>query len=1096
MISWKVLGLPRCLQPPEKVVCVFPSDDLHTHLCVPTLRMTILERYLAALLVIVYWPVVLAADEAQPVDFNSEIRPLLSDRCYTCHGPDEENREADLRLDIEEYAKESVIVPGDRDASELYLRVSSTDPDVRMPPADSKLSLSDDEIQRIGRWIEQGAKWNVHWSFVPPRPAAVPEVGDPTWPRNAIDRFILAQLDRAGLTPAPSASPEKLIRRATFDLTGLPPSLDQLDVFLSDPSPDAYERLIDRLLASEAFGERMAAAWLDVARYSDTYGYQVDRDRFVWPWRDWVIKAFNTNMPYDEFATWQLAGDLLPDATDEQILATTFNRLHPQKVEGGSVPEEFRIEYVADRNQTFATAFLGLTLECARCHDHKYDPITQREYYQLTAFFDKIDEAGLYSYFTNSIPTPTLLLLDDAKKQELNELNDHIADEEAKLAALRPTQRAAFEQWLQQRSTGGSPVRVDPPSSADHDATADNPSSPADRHSHLAAIPGQIAHLTFEDANEIGGNQLVPGYQGNAVKLTGDDAIGLNVGNFARSEPFSISLWMNTPDEKERAVVFHRSRAWTDAGSRGYQLLIEDGCLSASLIHFWPGNAIRVRTIEKVPLDQWFHVTVTYDGSSQASGLRIYVDGELAGSEAVRDSLYKNISGGGGDNIAIGERFRDRGFTGGLVDEFRVFSRELTAIEVSQLHDGVSLQETLATPADALSDSQKEDLFAFYLATADRAYQDQLASLQQTRQKRNQLIDGVQEIMVMRETPAPRQTYLLKRGAYDAHGDAVDAATPAVFGSFPADQPRNRLGLARWLTSPEHPLTARVAVNRLWQLCFGEGLVRTAEDFGSQGDGPSHPQLLDWLAQDFVTHNWDVKRLLKQITTSATYRQSSQASRELLARDPQNRLLARAPSYRWGAEMLRDNVLLVSGLLVDKLGGAPVRPYEVEESFKPVKRDQGDGLYRRSVYTYWKRTGPAPAMMTLDAAKRDVCRVRRERTSSPLQAFVLLNDPQFVEAAKMLAQRMIAQHGDDTDAVLRDIFRTLTSRLPSDEESLVLHELFAQQRSYFHENPSRATEFLATGDAQVDPALDAVHLAAMGVVANTLMNYDECVMKK
>ena len=703
----------------------FPSNTTYaierTHL-----RKAILERYFACLLILVCFRASAAADESPPVDFNFEIRPIFSDRCYKCHGPDGENREADLRLDLEASAKESAIVPGNLDESELYARVSSSDPDVRMPPPDSKLSLTEKEIQLLGRWIEQGAKWNEIWSFVPPRQIALPEIYDRSWPRNAIDLFVLARLERAGLAPSPPAPREKLIRRTTFDLTGLPPSLEQLDAFLSDTSPDAFGRLVDKLLASDAFGERMAAVWLDVARYSDTYGFQVDRDRHVWPWRDWVIKAFNENMPYDKFVTWQLAGDLLPAATDEQILATTFNRLHPQKVEGGSVPEEFRVEYVADRNQTFATAFLGLTLECARCHDHKYDPITQREYYQLFAFFDKVDEAGLYSYFTNSVPTPTLLLMDDATKVKLGDLTARVAEEEAKLAVQRSTQRAAFQQWLQQRSTGGSPVKNDSPSSEDSDATSNNPSSTEPHQSHVVEIPGQLAHLTFETAKEIGANKMVPGYRGNAVRLTGDDAVGLKVGNFARCEPFSIGLWMNTPDEKERAVVFHRSRAWTDAASRGYQLLIEEGRLSASLIHFWPGNAIRVRTVEKMPLNEWIHVAVTYDGSSRAEGLRIHINGRPTETEIVRDNLYKNITGGGGDNIVIGERFRDRGFTNGLVDEFRVFSRELTSIEVQQLHDGRSLQEALVTPADGLNGRQAESLYAFYLATSDSGYQDQL----------------------------------------------------------------------------------------------------------------------------------------------------------------------------------------------------------------------------------------------------------------------------------------------------------------------------------------------------------------------------------
>ncbi len=583
--------------------------------------------------------------EDTSVSFSDEVRPILSDKCFKCHGPDEGAREADLRLDLRDDA-EYVLSPDDPEESELLRRILSDDPDEVMPPPKSKMSLSAGEIDTLRQWIRQGATYQQHWAFAPIQEVTIPSVDDTDWPQNAIDFFILSRLQRAGLRPAPPASREKLIRRLSFDLTGLPPTIDEIDAFLGDKGPDAYERLVDRLLEKSAYGERMAGDWLDVARYSDTYGYQVDRDRFVWPWRDWVIEAFNENMPYDQFITWQLAGDLLPDATDQQILATTFNRLHPQKVEGGSVPEEFRVEYVADRNHTFATAFLGLTLECCRCHEHKYDPISQTEYYQLFAFFNNIDEAGLYSYFTPSVPTPTLLLADDDAKAKMAEIEQKIAASEAQLHELAEQRDSEFESWLAHR-----PDKVE--------------------------VPGQVAHESFEDYQH-DSNQTVPGKSGKAVRLTGDDGIGLKVGNFTRFQPFSVSLWMNTPDVKDRAVVFHRSRAWTDAGSRGYQLLIEDGKLSASLIHFWPGNAIRVRTVEPIPTKQWMHVAVTYDGSSRAAGLRIFVDGRPAECEVVRDNLYKNITGGGGDNITIGERFRDRGFTGGLVDEFRVFERELT----------------------------------------------------------------------------------------------------------------------------------------------------------------------------------------------------------------------------------------------------------------------------------------------------------------------------------------------------------------------------------------------------------------------------------
>jgi len=1077
------------------------------------------------------------AQSSGRVDFNFDIRPLLSDRCYKCHGPDAEHREAGLRLDTQEDAfgessnETPVLKPGDVSASELFRRISSTDPDVRMPPPDSDLELSKGEINRIGQWIKQGAEWKQHWSFVPLERIPVAQTKNLTWAENQIDQFVLARLEKAGIVPAKEASRQKWLRRVTFDLTGLPPTLEELDAFHADRSPQARTTVVDRLLDSERFGERMAAGWLDVARYSDTYGYQVDRDRFVWPWRDWVIRAFNANMPYDKFIIQQLAGDLLPDATDDQILATTFNRLHPQKVEGGSVPEEFRVEYVADRTQTMGTAFLGLTLECCRCHDHKYDPISTREYYQFFAFFDKIDEAGLYSYFTPSVPTPTLRLVDETKKKQIIDLQKQIAEARKQLAeAQKPSgqlekllagtdpaaprlmpeagflrERPEFEKWL--RAGGLQAVQND---------RTENSGS---------VISGQIKHLTFED-HKGGANASVEGKVGTAVRLSGDDGIHVGAGNFRRSQPFSISLWMKTPDVKERAVVFHRSRAWTDAGSRGYELLIEDGHLSFALIHFDPGNSIRVRMTDQIPVDEWLHVAVTYNGSSRASGIRFYLNGQTAKQKIIRENLYRNITGGGGDNITIGERFRDRGFAGGFVDEFRVFDRQLISVEIGQLHSGTLLTRFPAEELtfenlkdlDGSQDSQlrfftRASLELYYLLVVNPKLQEARQKLQKLREALCSLQDGLQEIMVMRDLQTgplevpPRQTYLLGRGDYTNRRDPVQPLTPAVFPGMADDAPRNRLGLAMWLTDPKNPLTARIAVNRFWQMCFGEGLVRTPEDFGSQGALPTHPQLLDWLAGTFIAEGWNVKWLLRQMVLSSTYRQSSavrsDSSTQGIPRggksppvDPENRLLARSAAFRLPAEMLRDNALAVSGLLKNRIGGPPAKPYEVAVSFKPVGRDKGDGLYRRSVYTYWKRTGPAPVMRTLDASKRDVCRVKRERTSSPLQALVLMNGPQFVEAARGLAQRLLQKHGEDTRAILVDMFRLLTSRQPEVRELAVLSEFAATAQQTFEEKPNEAQQLLKVGDLPVDTKLSASRLAAFAVVANTLFSYDECVMKR
>ncbi len=1033
-----------------------------------------------------------AAEPTRSPDFNTEIRPILSENCYYCHGPDADNRKADLRLDDRRSALESLaIVPGKPEESELISRLESTDPELVMPPPHANRTITPRQKELLKEWIAAGADFQEHWAFKPLTDIPLPRIaGMPEAELNPVDAFVLEQLHARNLKLSPPARKETLIRRITFDLTGLPPTLEQIDAFVADASPDAVEDLVDRLFASEHYGERMTSEWLDVARYSDSYGYQVDRDRFVWPWRDWVVRAFNRNMPYDQFITEQLAGDLLPNATDDQILATTFNRLHPHNVEGGSVAEEFRVEHIADRTQTYGTAFLGLTLECARCHSHKYDPFSQTEYYQLSAFFDNIDEAGLISFFTDAIPTPTLLLASEEQKRQRADLEAKIAAAEQQLEQLNSRDTEHFRDWLKSRRNEQTKPATESPWKPSDPAATGQDQPPAH-----PLIPGRIAELTFENF-DAGPNKLVPGRFGQSIQLTGDDAVPLKVGNFKRYEPFSISLWLNTPDVKERAVVFHRSRAWTDAASRGYELLIEEGRLSAALIHFWPGNAIRVQTRDAIPTGTWLHVVLTYDGSSQAKGLRLFLNGQPAECEIVRDQLTKNITGGGGDNIALGERFRDRGFKQGLIDEFQVYQRELTSLEIEHLHDGDALSLALTAPIEKLSTGQVSSLREWYHATQDPEARTAREALQALRKQRSELVDPIPEIMVMRETPEQVPSHLLVRGVYDAKGPEVQPGTPAQLNPFPAEAPSNRLGLARWTTSPENPLTARVTVNRYWQMLFGEGLVRTPEDFGSQGQPPTHPRLLDWLAKDFIDHGWNVRHLLKQILLSQTYQQSSAVTPDLLTRDPENRLLTRFPRRRLPAEMLRDAALANSGLLVPKLGGPYVKPYEVEASFKPSPRSQGENLYRRSLYTYWKRNAPAPVMLALDANIRDVCRVKREKTMSPLQAFVLLNGPQFVEASRVLAERLMKQHGTIKDSTLVDLFRQLTARQPSPEELHILKTLFASERSRFQQQPEEAAALLAVGDRPVDATLDASQLAALAIVVNTLFNFDETQMQQ
>ena len=1024
---------------------------------------------------------------SQPVDFESQIKPLLSDRCFTCHGPDENSRKADLHLYSREGAMSkldenlAIIMPGKPEASLLYKRLITDDPDELMPPPESNLALSTKEKELIRRWIIEGADWKEHWAFTQVNKPNLPKPRNSNWPKNEIDNFTLAKMESVKIKPSPKAKREKLIRRLSFDLIGMPPALDEIDRFIKNDSPNAYEQVVDRLLGHSRFGEHLAVHWLDLARYSDTYGYQVDRDRYVWPWRDWVIRMFNDNLPYDDFLKWQLAGDLLPNTTDDQRLATAFNRLHPQKVEGGSVPEEFRVEYVADRNHTFGTAMLGLTLECARCHDHKYDPISQKEYYQFFAFFNTIDESGLYSYFTPSVPTPTLLMNSADAKIEIDKAKKQVTVDEAQLVKIKKKENENYIQWLKQRPTE-------------------------------AKLSGLIGHYTFDEykdgklpnladeskkATSSQKNKIVPGKKGNALKLTGDDGVNLGIGNFNRTQPFTITLWMNTPNHKERTVVYSRSKAWTDAGSRGYQMLLRNGHLSTSLIHFWPGNAINIRAINKLPINEWHHVSVTYDGSTHANGLKIYIDGKLTKTEIHKDNLYKNITGGGNDNIVIDQRFRDVGFSKGLVDDFHVFNRKLTSIEIAQLYDGQALNKILGNPVDKLSQTDHQFLREYYFASINETFTNQLSKLRSAREKVTKLLDGKTEIMVMEEMKVkPRSTFVLNRGVYNQPNEKVEPKTPKILPGFPKNAPRNRLGLAQWLTSRENPLTSRVAVNHFWQICFGNGLVRTPEDFGIQGKRPSHPALLDWLASDFMENDWNVKRLLKQIVMSATYQQSSLTRPLLEASDPENNLLARSPRYRLTAEMIRDNALNTSGLISDRMGGGGSKPYDLTESFKPMGHDKGEGLYRRSVYTFWKRTGPAPVMMALDASKRDVCRAKRETTATPLQALVLMNGPQFVEAARKLGESMVREHGDNIRSIINNMFRKLTSREPSKREIVLMQKLHKEQLANFQKDNKATEAFLGVGASPNAIDLDKPQVAAAGVLAKALMNFDEAVVKR
>lgn len=1016
---------------------------------------------------------------AEPLSFNTHVRAILSDHCFACHGPDEGSRKARLRLDTFEGATENgIVVPGNPDASELIARIIADNPHDLMPPPEANVPLSATQIDILRRWIAEGAAYEAHWAFVPVTEAPTP----PVEAAHPIDAFINARLEAEGLAASPEAGKETLLRRASLDLTGLPPTIAEMDRFLADVAPDAYEKAVDRLLATSAYGERMANDWLDVARYADSYGYQSDVANNMWPWRDWVIRAFNENLPYDQFVLWQIAGDLLPDATQDQRLATAFNRLHRQTNEGGSILEEFRTEYVADRVHTAGTAFLGMTFDCARCHDHKYDPVSQKNYFEFFAFFNNIDESGMYSHFTDAVPTPTLFLYTEGQEAKHAQLRNEIGARETELAKRSArANEEDFAAWL--GSEDKSLTLPTPLASIPLDSFEDG---------KTPVLGGDFTARLEERDHALGSGRLE---DGSAMLFNGDNGVVIDkLGDFERTDPFSVAVWIKSPATAPHEVVLHHTRAREDAGSRGWALLLQEGKPTFNLVHFWPGNAIEVQATESIAPDTWTHLLVTYDGSSAASGIRIHVNGEAASTSVVRDKLYKSIrySSSKPAGLTLAMRFRDTGLKGGQLADLRVYDRQLSGLEAHWIAQ--EMDPATTTPPD-----NREALYQHYALTMDAEAARLRSALREARIAENEFVQSLREIAVMEEMAEPRQAYLLERGAYDAKGYPVDPGTPDAILPFPEDLPRNRLGLAQWLVDRNNPLTARVAVNRAWQLFFGRGLVETQEDFGIQGSLPTHPELLDWLAAWYMDKGWDTKALHKLIVTSAAYRRDSTPRPELKDRDPENTLLAAGPRKRLKAEHIRDQALAASGLLVPEIGGPSVKPYHPpglweDASSTTYAQDKGAGLYRRSMYTFWKRTVPPPNMTTFDAAEREVCTARRESTTTPLQALVLLNDPIFVESSRVLAEHLAEELPRPADRVER-AFRLLTGRAPDARESEILAEAYKEQLDHFRRDPESAAAYVSVGES---PAVDgdaAPRIAALAAVIQAIMNFYEFQVK-
>ncbi len=1046
----------------------------------------------------------------QEIDFNLHVRSILSESCFTCHGPDANAREAELRLDTEEGAFAPLkvskgsfaITKGKPDESELYKRITSDDPDYMMPTPDSNLSLSERDIAILKRWIEEGAEYKKHWSFIVPEKSDLPRVANEDWPDSPVDYFVLAKLEQNGLKPSADAGKEKLLRRVSFDLTGLPPTVDEIEDFLSDTSPDAYERVVDRLLASPAYGERMAVEWLDVARYADSNGYQHDSSNEMWPWREWVIRAFNRNMPFDQFTTWQLAGDLLPDATRQQKLATGFNRVHKQNQEGGIVGEEYRVEYVADRVYTTATTFLGITMQCARCHDHKYDPVSEVEYYQFSAFFDNVNDAGQIP--NEGAAGPTILLPDEETDALIAYLDEEISSNEQLLEDLKAGKAGKEEDFLRWQET-------------------------ADPALDQSDIPGLIAHLDLnviqgDTAVTVAANEMetgrvsgtihsVDGIADGALEFSHGNYINLgrDVAQFRRTDPFSFSFWIN-PSEKFNEVPVLVKTGAIYVGYKGYDISLFNNRVSLRVIHGWPFNAIQALSDQELNMNEWNQVVVTYDGSSNANGIRIFINGEEEETRIEHNNLFKNIVLApddlyGNQDFLVGYRtsFDNLSYDGLKLDEIKIFDRQLTPVEALALAGKEEdLQQMAAMDPDAIGEEQKKTLYDHYLLTYDPDYRQLSGKLHELRLEKSGVTDTLREVMVMEERLNPRQTYVRVRGQYDQLGEKVNPGVPESILEFPEDLPQNRLGLAQWLLSDEHPLTSRVIVNRYWQLLFGQGLVDTPDDFGNQGSLPSHPELLDWLAITFRENGWNIKNLLKEMVMSRTYRQSSVATPELRERDPQNRLLARGPRYRLQAEMIRDNALAASGLLVPEIGGPSVFPYQPDGLWAETAASrylnkyvpsEGDGLYRRSLYTFWKRTSPPPGMTTFDAAMRTHPTAQRGRTSTPLQALNTLNDPIYVESSRLLAERMMKK-GGDLDEQITFAFLALTSRYPEDWEVVELRHLYQKELSNYRSEPARAEKLLSVGEHPADTSFEAPELAARTIVANTILNLDETMTKE
>ncbi len=1025
------------------------------------------------------------------LSYNKDVRPILAEACFKCHGPDSAARKGDLRLDQRD-AVLGVIKVGKPDESEFVKRMLSKDPDEVMPPASSKKVMKPEQIEILKRWIAEGAEYEPHWSFIIPTKPAVPAVKETTWVKTPIDAFVLAKLEQAGVKPAAQADRRVLARRVALDVTGLPPKVEDVDAFLKDNSPNAYEKYIDKLMASQQWGEHRGRHWLDYARFADTHGIHFDNYREMWAYRDWVINAFNQNQPFDQFTIEQLAGDLLPEPTLEQRVATGFNRCNITTSEGGTIPEEYYVLYTRDRTETASQVWLGLTANCSTCHNHKFDPLSQREFYSMAAFFNNSTQNAMDGNAKDTPPIVTVPSMED--RPRLEALLKEIPLAKKAVEDRRKAARPEFEQWL---------------ANAKPDALG--PGAPSEGQVLFAPFSegdGTKTTVTIgKDSKSINLTRTAKWQDGvaagaKALQVQGAAADLGNVGDFKKSQPYSMAAWVKlAPNDSVGAICARMDSQ--DKNFRGWDFWVQARRVGTHLIHSWPEDALKVVAETQVKGNEWTHVAVTYDGSGQAAGVKVFYNGvpqkTLVESDKLKTDSLPEVP------LKIGTRHKSEPLSAAGISELRLYSRSLDPAEVEALAKSSRFSTILAKAAEQRTDAEKNDLFGWWLGTNDKSFKDLYAASSKLESEQAAIKARGAITHVSQEKNEEAMAYILFRGEYDQRRDPVKPGTPAILPPMAVDAPKNRLGFAKWLLQPDHPLTARVTVNRFWQEVFGNGIVRTAGDFGVAGELPSHPELLDWLAIDFRENGWDIKRFFKQVLMSSTYQQAATVTAELRERDPSNRLLARGPRFRMDAEMVRDYTLAVSGLLSPKIGGPSVKPYQpagvweavamIGSNTRDYRRDTGESLYRRGMYTFWKRSAPPAMLEVYNAPNRETCTVRRERTNTALQALASLNDEQYIEAARQLATLVLKQGGATFESRIEFLSHRVLARPFRANELAIVRASLTDLEAFYKSHEDDAKLLITVGESKPDASLAPSDLAAWTMLSNELLNLDEVLNK-